>query len=59
MDKKKSTNKIKEGRRYHRHHLNVENTERHKKRMTSKNEPDVENSGFDVEGKEKRKTAKK
>ena len=58
MDKKKSTNKIKEGRRYRQHHPNEENTERQKK-MTSKNEPDVENSGFDVEGKEKRKTAKK
>ena len=58
MDKIKSTNKIKEGRRYHRHHPNEENTERQKK-MTSKNELDVENSGFDVEGKEKRKTAKK
>ena len=58
MDKKKSTNKIKEGRRYRRHHPNEEYTERQKK-ITSKNEPDVENSGFDVEGKEKRKTAKK
>ena len=58
MDKKKSTNKIKEGYRYRQHDPNEENTERQKK-MTSKNEPDVENSGFDVEGKEKRKTAKK
>ena len=58
MDKKKSTIKIKEGRRYRWHHPNEENTERQKK-MASKNEPDVENNGFDVEGKEKRKTAKK
>ena len=58
MDKKKSTNKIKEGRRYCQHYPNEENIERQKK-MTSKNKPDVENSGFDVEGKEKRKTAKK
>ena len=58
MDKEKSTNKIKEGRRYRRHYPNEEHIERQKK-MTSKNEPDVENNGFDVEGKEKRKTAKK
>ena len=39
--------------------IRMKNTLRDKKKMTSKNEPDVENSGFDVEGKEKRKTAKK
>ena len=39
--------------------IRMKKTLRDKKKLTSKNKLDVENNGFDVEGKKKRKIAKK